>query len=98
MMLRSIRRRVLVAVLPFCLACGSSIRTAGPAVQPAAPPVRPVAPQPASAAVRPESRDPVLTLLAEADTHFKAGQEHLDLGHVERARREFDQAVNVLVE
>jgi membrane-bound lytic murein transglycosylase D len=42
--------------------------------------------------------DPVLTLLADSDQHFKAGQRHLELGHVERARQEFDQAVSLLLE
>jgi membrane-bound lytic murein transglycosylase D len=42
--------------------------------------------------------DPVLTLIALSDQHFKAGQEALELGHVEGARLEFDRALNVLLE
>jgi membrane-bound lytic murein transglycosylase D len=43
-------------------------------------------------------QDPVVVLIETSDQHFKAGQRELELGHVEAARREFDQAVNVLLE
>jgi membrane-bound lytic murein transglycosylase D len=42
--------------------------------------------------------DPVVTLIATSESHFKAGQKELELGHVEGARQEFDNAVNVLLE
>jgi len=44
------------------------------------------------------SQDPVLALIAASDAHFKAGQKQLELGHVEAAKQEFNQAVNVLLE
>ena len=46
----------------------------------------------------PLPEDPVLTLLAESDRHFKAGQNELSQGHVSGAREEFDRAINVLIE
>jgi membrane-bound lytic murein transglycosylase D len=42
--------------------------------------------------------DPVLTLIATSDRHFKAGQAELEQGHFEGARQEFNRAVNVLLE
>jgi membrane-bound lytic murein transglycosylase D len=42
--------------------------------------------------------DPVLTLIAESEQHFEAGQRELELGHVGGAKLEFDRAVNVLLE
>jgi membrane-bound lytic murein transglycosylase D len=42
--------------------------------------------------------DPVLTLIAESDRHFKAGQKELEQGHFEAAKKEFNLAVDVLLE
>jgi membrane-bound lytic murein transglycosylase D len=42
--------------------------------------------------------DPVVTLIALSEEHFRAGQRELEQGHVEGARLEFDKAVNVLLE
>ena len=44
------------------------------------------------------TEDPVLVLIATSDRHFKEGEQALELGHVDAARQEFDQAVNVLLE
>src|SRR5260221_9659692 len=79
MNLRSIRRRFVVALLPFAVACGSSIRTAGPAVRPLSPAPQASASTPAPQPARPVVEDPVLKLLADSDQHFKAGQGHLEL-------------------
>jgi membrane-bound lytic murein transglycosylase D len=86
-------------VLPIVAACGSSVRNAAskPATGPAATaakanPVPVVQPTP----IRVE--DPVLTLIAESEQHFEAGQRELELGHVAGAKLEFDRAVNVLLE
>jgi len=99
MVRRTSMRVVVVAVLPFVAACGSSVRTATskPATGPAAPaakanPVPVIQPTP----IRVE--DPVLTLIAESEQHFEAGQRELELGHVGGAKLEFDRSVNVLLE
>lgn len=44
------------------------------------------------------SEDPVLGLLARSDRHFETGQQELALGHLERARHQFDRALDVLLE
>ncbi|MEW6319867.1 MAG: LysM peptidoglycan-binding domain-containing protein [Acidobacteriota bacterium] len=42
--------------------------------------------------------DPVDALIARSEAHFAAGRRQLDLGHLEQARREFNQAVEVVLE
>jgi membrane-bound lytic murein transglycosylase D len=46
---------------------------------------------------RPEP-DPIGALIARSQGHFDAGQRELAIGHLERARREFDAAIEVLVQ
>ena len=97
MLRRSMTRLRLVAFLvlmAFTIGCGGAVRSASKGKDAPAPPsaVQPVqAPQP-------PPEDPVVTLIAQSDEHFKAGQRELELGHVEGARLEFDKAVNVLLE
>ena len=57
-----------------------------PASHQPAPPVDP--PQP----------DPIATLIAASQKHFEAGERELNLGHLERARMEFDRSVDVMLE
>ena len=88
-----------VALLPLTVACGSTIRTQTvTATPPAAPPTQVSAEAPALAALPVPVEDPVLTLLATSDGHFKAGEKELELGHVEAAKQEFNRAVGVLLE
>ena len=42
--------------------------------------------------------DPVAILIAESDRHFEAGRKELALGHLERAKAEFDRALDVVLE
>jgi membrane-bound lytic murein transglycosylase D len=42
--------------------------------------------------------DPVVTLIATSQKHFENGERELALGHLDRARAEFDRAVDVLLE
>jgi membrane-bound lytic murein transglycosylase D len=95
------QRCILVALIPFVTACGSSLKSQGPIATPArAAAVRavpePTAPVPAVQAAPAE--DPVVTLIAASDHHFKAGQKELEQGHVEAAKQEFNRAVDVLLE
>ena len=73
-------------------ACGSNPKIqkgpAGP-LPSSAPPAAPATPAPV---------DPVLTLIATAQEHFSTGERELKLGHLDRARVEFDRAVDVLLE
>ncbi len=75
-------------------ACGPANRAVKPAVAPEPPQAEVVAP------VAPPAPpvDPAVNLIALADQHFRAGQQELELGHVEGARVEFDKAVSVLLE
>jgi membrane-bound lytic murein transglycosylase D len=95
------RRTTLIALLPLVAACGSGLRSQGPIVTPTpAAAARPSgvdaipAPPPQAA----PSEDPVLTLIATSDLHFKAGQKELEQGHVEAAKVQFNHAVDVLLE
>ena len=42
--------------------------------------------------------DPVVTLIGTSQKHFENGERELKLGHLDRARAEFDRAVDVLLE
>ncbi|HVL66400.1 MAG TPA: LysM peptidoglycan-binding domain-containing protein [Vicinamibacterales bacterium] len=58
-----------------------------PVVQQKVQPAQPAAPE-----------DPVLALIATSRKHFEAGERELKLGHLERARIEFDRSIDVLLE
>ena len=64
---------------------------------PAAAPSSPIALAPRSRLPAPVE-DPVVTLIASSDRHFKAGQKELEQGHFEAAKQEFNRAVDVLLE
>jgi membrane-bound lytic murein transglycosylase D len=97
MVRRPTSRLAVLALLPLIAACGASVRKAPLA---AAPPGPSSAPSLASQTFLPPApvQDPVLSLIAESDRHFKAGQQELEAGHVQGAKQEFDRAVAVLVE
>ena len=79
----------VVGVAITAAACASTPKAQSPTLPPsikAAPPP-PAAPQ-----------DPITILIASSQTHFEAGERELKMGHLERARVEFDRAVNVLLE
>ena len=72
------------------VACGSNPK---PQVAPAPQP-KEVPPAPAA----PPRPDPLVTLIDQSKAHFEAGEREFRLGHLDRARVEFDRAVNVLLE
>ena len=80
----------LAALLMMATACGSNpkLQTA-PVVPAPQSPVAPVAPTPV---------DPVATLIASSQDYFNSGERELKLGHLDRARIEFDRAIDVLLE
>jgi membrane-bound lytic murein transglycosylase D len=97
------RRRMLIAVLPFMAACGSSLKTKAPAVSPgSAAHVAAAASAPSRGSVpttvSPAVEDPVLMLIATSERYFKAGEKELEQGHVEAAKLEFNRAVDLLLE
>jgi len=99
MLSRRLARFVPLTFLPLVLACGSAVQHAAqkPLPQPAPVPVAEAAPP---VVVPPPSpvEDPVVTLIADSERHFEAGQKELDLGHVTAAKTEFDKAIDVLLE
>lgn len=85
------RARLQLAAIGLSIvasACGSNPKPQTPA------PVKPVAPP----APIPPPPDPITTLIAASQAHFDAGQRELKVGHLDRARAEFDRAVDVLLE
>jgi membrane-bound lytic murein transglycosylase D len=99
MVLGSWQSRCLLALplLTFA-ACGSSIQSqaarfaasAKPGVVDVPAVTQPAPPAPVT--------DPVLVLIAESEHHFQTGQKELQLGHMEGARREFNRAIDVLLD
>ena len=86
-----------LAVLVVTLtACGPR-KTQAPVLAPTQP--QPIAPGPAIP-VRTVNlaQDEVLTLIANSDEHFRAGEQELAQGHVEAAKQEFDLAIDMLLE
>jgi membrane-bound lytic murein transglycosylase D len=68
-----------------------------PQVAKAAPPAqtpRPVAPPQAAAS----ATDPIAALIATSNRHYEAGEKELSQGHLDKARIEFNQALDVLLE
>ena len=97
MLMRAVPRPLvglpLAIVLMVAGACGSNPKVQKAPVAPvqSASPVAPVqAPAPAP--------DPIAALIQTSQDHFAAGERELKLGHLERARTEFDRAVDVLLE
>src|SRR6266545_7406643 len=82
------------AVLLAAAACSGNSK---PQIQPTAA-VTPVVQAPAPVVVAPPPPDPIATLIESSKRHFEAGERELKVGHLERARAEFDRAVDVLLE
>jgi membrane-bound lytic murein transglycosylase D len=76
-------------------ACGANPKPQVLATPPPAPVVA-AAPQ-APASPRPLV-DPIATLIASSQRHYESGEQELKAGHLDKARQEFDRAVNVLLE
>jgi len=79
--------------LVFSAACGShNPKAQTPKAPPIAPPpAPPVAPRPAPV-------DPISALITTSQQHYDAGERELRVGHLDRARTEFDRALDVLLE
>jgi len=86
------------AVVAFGL-LGAACATRAPSTTatPVAPTVVAAAPAPPAPAPQPIS-DPVTDLIAVSTRYFETGQADLLLGHLESARSEFNQALEVLLE
>lgn len=67
---------------------GAKVAQVAPATLP--PAAGPAAPAPAP--------DPVASLIAASERHFAAGQQELTLGHLDKAKAAFDEALDTLLE
>ncbi|HSK08285.1 MAG TPA: transglycosylase SLT domain-containing protein [Vicinamibacterales bacterium] len=95
MISRSMRPGVVLAIALSVLAgCRSGLQSQPPAVTP--PPPAAIASAATPAAPVP-AEDPVLALIAVSRRHFEIGQQELSIGHLDRARTEFNQAIEVLL-
>jgi membrane-bound lytic murein transglycosylase D len=90
-------RVIPIVVIPLLMGCGSR-RGQAVVVTPTPTLSSPVADVPAPVAEIPAIEDPVVTLIASSDRHFRAGQRELEQGHVEAAKQEFNRAIDVLLE
>ena len=79
----------------FSAACATKAPTT--AARPVAQPPLAVA-QPAPVAPTQPASDPVLDLIALSNRHFEVGQRELQNGHLESAKNEFNQSLDVLLE
>jgi membrane-bound lytic murein transglycosylase D len=88
-------KRVWLPVAVIGLAIAASACASAPKAQTPAlpPPIEAAPPQPSTA-----PPDPVSDLITASQNHFEAGERELKMGHLDRARMEFDRAVNVLLE
>ncbi|HEY7448161.1 MAG TPA: LysM peptidoglycan-binding domain-containing protein [Vicinamibacterales bacterium] len=82
---------VLIGILGT--ACGSGAKQA-PKLAPTEVAAAPSPPP----TVQPPPPDPVELLIEQSQRLFETGQKELELGHLEQARRQFDQALDVLLE
>lgn len=76
--------------------CSSSLQSRPPAIAPVPPAAAAQAPpaSPTPTAVE----DPVAALIARSQRHFETGQQELAIGHLERAKAEFNLAIEILVQ
>jgi membrane-bound lytic murein transglycosylase D len=87
--------------LPVVAAVGlvTSAACAGnPSPQLPQPPAQTVQQQQQEQTPAPEPDDPIAALIAVSQKHFENGERELKVGHLDRARAEFDRAVDVLLE
>ena len=83
----------VLAALLIAAGCVSGSGTKTAQVVPQAP-----APIPVPAPVPAPAPDPVAILILNSDAHFEAGQKELAVGHLERAKTEFNRALDALLE
>jgi membrane-bound lytic murein transglycosylase D len=84
----------VVTAIAAMLLSGCISATQKPVVVIPQPPIAPVA------SVEPvvPTPDPIAILIATSEEHFEAGLKELALGHLERAKAEFDRALDTLME
>ncbi len=96
-------RRATLMAAAVCAAlaaagCRGASTPVPPIVAPQAPPAAAPPPAPSPAPAPAPAPDPADALMAQSQAHFLAGERELQLGHLERAKAEFDRALDVLLE
>jgi membrane-bound lytic murein transglycosylase D len=89
------RRTIGVGLCVLVGACGANPKPQAPATP---PPAQTAAPAPQPPVPSKPFVDPVDALIATSQEHFHAGETELKAGHLEKARQQFDRAVDVLLE
>src|SRR5512145_909918 len=97
-MIARARLSTLAAAGLFCVGTLSAACGGNPKPQVPTPAPAPAAPAPAVVPPPAPPTDPVTALIEKSQEHFRAGERELKVGHLERARAEFDRAVEVLLE
>jgi membrane-bound lytic murein transglycosylase D len=94
-MVPRLARPALPVVVALVIAgCGSGLQTNPPTVIPPQPP----APSTQAEATPAPTPDPIAALIATSQKHFETGQQELSIGHLDRARQAFNQALDVLLQ
>lgn len=88
------------AWLPALAAIGLTVTAAcGSNPKPQAPAIPRAVPKPAVGVPAPQPpTDPIASLIHASQAYFESGEREMKMGHLERARSEFDRAVDVLLE
>ncbi len=91
-----LRAFAAASVAAIVAGCGPRLQSQPPRTVPA--PVVQQAAAPAAAPAPASRPDPVAALIASSQRHFESGQQELQLGHLDRAKAEFNLALDVLLE
>src|SRR3954452_4275707 len=94
----SLRPGLTLAAAGLCVsvaACGGNPKPKATATRPAASPAAQAAQAPTRSV---PSVDPIAAIIDSSQRHFESGERELKAGHLEKARSEFDRAVDVLLE
>jgi membrane-bound lytic murein transglycosylase D len=88
-------RNAVLCVTVLTVGCGGNPK---PQTAKAAPAQRTTAPATPAASAATPAPDPIAALIATSEKHYEAGERELSLGHLDKARVEFDQALDVLLQ
>jgi membrane-bound lytic murein transglycosylase D len=88
-------RYAALCVSVLAIGCGGNPKPQTVKTTPAPGPTAPATPAVATPAA---TTDPIAALIATSEKHYEAGDRELSLGHLDKARIEFDQALDVLLE
>src|ERR1041385_5820817 len=88
-------RNAAICVSVMTVGCGGNPKPQTVKATPAQPTPAPAAPAAQTAAATP---DPIAALIASSERHYDAGERELAQGHLDKARIEFNQALDVLLQ